>query len=219
MTPSPAPAPDPSHSTLAAAAPGPGKLIIISGPSASGKTTLLAELFRRRPGPLVPSVSATTRSPRPGEQDGRHYHFLTNDEFQRRRQNGDFLECFEVYGRGYWYGTLKNEVTAGLNAGQWVVLEIDVHGALEVLKSFPEAVTIFVHPGSLAELERRLRGRGTEQEADIQRRLATAQDELKYLDRYRHQVINDDLQRAVDELCRLLTGAPQTAAPWPTAAH
>ncbi len=193
-----------------AAAPSPGKLIIISGPSASGKTTLLSKLFERRPGPLVASVSATTRPPRPGEEDGRHYHFLSPDEFRRRRERGDFLESFEVYGRGYWYGTLKNEVAAGLNAGQWVVLEIDVHGALEVLKSFPDAVTIFVHPGSPDELERRLRGRGTEQEADIQRRLATANEELKYLHRYKHEVINDNLERAVDELCRLLTGPAPT---------
>lgn len=207
MSPVPEHAPAASNTSVSHAAPPPGKLIIISGPSASGKTTLLAKLFERRPGPLVASVSATTRPPRPGEQDGQHYHFLSFEEFQRRRQNGEFLECFEVYGRGYWYGTLKNEVAAGLNAGQWVVLEIDVHGALEVLKSFPNAVTIFVHPGSPEELERRLRGRGTEQEADIQRRLATAREELQYLDRYKHEVINDNLERAVDAICRLLTAA------------
>lgn len=208
----------PNPAAVAAPAPpaGPtgGKLIIISGPSASGKTTLMAKLFQRAPGPLTASVSATTRPPRPGEVDGRHYHFLSPEEFERRRKNGEFLECFEVYGRGYWYGTLRSEVDAGLKAGRWVVLEIDVHGALQVLERFPDAVTIFVHPGSLAELERRLRGRGTEQEADIQRRLATARDELQYISRYRHEVINDNLERAVDEICGLLN--PGAAAPQPT---
>ena len=181
-----------------------GKLIIISGPSASGKTTLLARVFAECPRPLTASVSATTRPPRPGEVDGRHYHFLTPEDFAQRRARGEFLECFEVFGRGHWYGTLRSEVTTGLAAGRWVVLEIDVQGALEVLGSYPEAVTIFVHPGSIDELERRLRRRGTESEADIQRRLETARQELQFIPRYRHEVINDHLDQAVREICDLL---------------
>ena len=94
-----------------------------------------------------------------GEQDGSDYHFLSPDEFERRRQAGEFLECFEVFGRGYWYGTLESEVTPSLAAGKWVVLEIDVQGAMAVVDRYPDAITIFVHPSSLEELERRLRGR------------------------------------------------------------
>ena len=138
-----------------------GRLIVISGPSGVGKTTVMRQLFAQCPR-LVASVSATTRPPRPDEQDGRDYHFLSPEEFDRRRQAGDFLECCEVFGRGYWYGTLKSEVTPRLAAGKWVVLEIDVQGTLAVLSQFPDAETIFIRPESLAELERRLRGRGTE---------------------------------------------------------
>ena len=110
------------------------------------------------------SVSATTRPPRNGEIDGVDYHFVSDDEFQRRRKRGDFLECFQVFGHGYWYGTLWSEVTTGLAAGKWVVLEIDVQGAQAVMERFPEAMTIFLRPRSREELEHRLRGRGTETE-------------------------------------------------------
>src|SRR5262245_37435493 len=132
-----------------------GRVIIISGPSGAGKTTLLKELLARDKR-LVPSVSATTREPRPGEVNGRDYHFLTNAEFQKRRERGDFLEYAEVFGRGSWYGTLKEEVAPRLAAGKWVVLEIDAEGTKSVLKQYPDAVTIFVQPESLEELERRL---------------------------------------------------------------
>jgi len=181
-----------------------GRLICISGPSGAGKTTLLRKVFQRCPR-LVRSVSATTRPPRPGEQDGVDYHFLTPDEFARRRERGDFLECFEVFGHGYWYGTLRGEVTPSLAAGKWVVLEIDVQGALAVLRQFPDAVTIFVRSHSLGELERRLRQRQTENEAAIQRRLETARRELELAKRYEHQVLNDDVDRAVQEICDILT--------------
>ena len=118
------------------------------------------------------SVSATTRPPRNGEIDGVDYHFVSDDEFQCRRKRGDFLECFEVFGHGYWYGTLWSEVTTGLAAGKWVVLEIDVQGAQAVIERFADAMTIFLRPSSREELEHRLRGRGTETEEAIQRRLA-----------------------------------------------
>ena len=109
------------------------------------------------------------RPVRPGrtKQDGRDYHFLSPEEFARRREAGEFLECCEVFGRGYWYGTLKSEVTPRLAAGKWVVLEIDVQGTLAVLEQYPDALTIFIRPESLEELERRLRGRGTESEEAV----------------------------------------------------
>jgi guanylate kinase len=182
-----------------------GKLVVISGPSGAGKTTLLKRLYAGSPRPLVTSVSATTRAPRPGEVDGIDYHFLSKEEFARRRQRGEFLECFEVYQRGDWYGTLKSEVTPRLAAGKWVVLEIDVQGTLACLDQYPGAVTVFVRPSSLAELERRLRDRGTESEAALARRLEVARRELQAADRYRYQVVNDDVDRALKQLSEILS--------------
>jgi len=150
------------------------------------------------------SVSATTRSPRPGEIDGVHYHFLTYEEFSRRRTAGDFLECAEVFRTGKWYGTLKSEVDAALNQGKWPLLEIDVEGAVHVMQIYPDAVTIFITLPSMDEYERRLRGRGTESEEILQLRLQTARDELKMAGCYRFQVVNDDLDRAVTEICQIL---------------
>jgi guanylate kinase len=157
--------------------------------------------------PLVRSVSATTRPPRPGETDGVDYHFLSEQDFQSLRERGGFVECCEVYSQGYWYGTLQSEVTSGLKSGKWVVLEIDVQGAMAVLAQFPDAMTIFLRPSSLAELERRLRGRGTETEEALQRRLAVAQRELTAAKRYQFHVINDDMDRAVHHISDLLTQA------------
>lgn len=182
-----------------------GRLIVISGPSGAGKTTLVERLFAAAPGPLVSSISATTRPPRKGEQDGVQYHFLSKEDFRRRRERGDFLECFEVFGRGDWYGTLRDEVTPRLTAGKWVVLEIDIHGMQAVLREFPAAITIFVHPGSMQELERRLRDRGTESEPAIQRRLEEARKEMASAGQYRFCVVNDDVDRAVREVCDILT--------------
>ncbi len=181
----------------------PGKLIVISGPSGAGKTTLLKRLFEECP-PLVSSVSATTRPPRPGERDGVDYHFLSPDEFERRRRAGEFLECFEVFDHGTWYGTLQGEVAPSLEAGKSIVLEIDVQGAMAVVERYPQAVTIFVHPSSIDELERRLRGRGTESQESIQRRLDAAQREIDCSDRYRYQVVNDDVETAVREICDII---------------
>lgn len=181
-----------------------GGIVVISGPSGAGKSTVVRQLLSDCSLPLVLSISATTRMPRQGEINGVHYHFLTLDEFRMRREAGQFLECKEVYGRGDWYGTLHSEVTAGLQAGKWVILEIDVQGAMSVLESHPETVTIFVHCGSLEELERRLRQRGTESEAQVQRRLEVARRELTYLDRYQYQVINNDVSQAAREICDIL---------------
>jgi guanylate kinase len=187
-------------------APTSGRLIVISGPSGAGKSTLIKKLFERC-GDLRASVSATTRPPRPGERDGIDYHFLTPDEFRRRREAGDFVECCEVFGGGHWYGTLKNEVSPSLAAGKSIVLEIDVQGTLAVLEQYPDAITLFVRPSgsdSIDELERRLRGRGTESEESIRRRLDTARRELGLAHRYQHQILNDDPDRAADEICDII---------------
>ena len=181
-----------------------GQLVIISGPSGSGKSTVVRRLLEACPLPLTPSVSATTRAPRPGEADGRDYHFLARDEFNRRRFRGDFLECMEVYGQN-WYGTLRATVEEGLKAGRWMVLEIDIHGAIRVLDQVPEAITVAVLPASLDELRRRLRDRNTDSDDDIERRLSVAENEIRLLkERYAIQVINDRLDRVVDEICESL---------------
>jgi len=177
-------------------------LVIISGPSGAGKSTVVRELLTACPLPLVMSVSATTRPPRRGEMDGEDYFFLTREQFAARRAAGDFLECKEYAGN--WYGTLQSQVTAGLGEGKWVVLEIDVEGTLAVLEQHPEALTIFVHSGSIEELERRLRARNTETEEALGRRLATARRELTQKSRYRYEVINRDVPEAVREVCDIL---------------
>ena len=181
-----------------------GRLVIISGPSGSGKSTVVKRLLRESALPLVLSISATTRPPRNGEENGREYLFLTDEEFQTKRSSSEFLECKEVFGRGYWYGTLRNVVSTGLSEGKWVLLEIDVQGALAVLQGYPEAITIFVRPGSMAELEKRLRNRGTESQESIQRRLDVAAEELALRHHYTHEVINDEINTTVQQLCKLL---------------
>jgi guanylate kinase len=181
-----------------------GKVVIVSGPSGAGKTTVVKRLLQASSLPLALSVSATTRPPRPGERDGVDYWFLSRDEFQLRRQRGDFLECFEVYGRDYWYGTLEETVASSLKQGKWVVLEIDVQGMQSVMERFPEAISIFVRPASLIELERRLRGRGTETEETIQRRLEAARHEWQFRDQYRYDIVNDSIEDTVTTICELL---------------
>jgi guanylate kinase len=182
----------------------PGKLVVFSGPAGAGKSTVLRELFKQCRLPLEMSVSATTRSPRPGEQDGVDYHFLSPEEFERRRSEGDFLECFEVFGLGYWYGTLLSEVAPRLESGKWVVLEVDVDGTMAVVEHVPDAITIFIRPPSLEEVERRLRHRGTETEDVIKRRLEVARHEMELASRYQHQVTNDEVDRAVREIYDIL---------------
>src|SRR4051794_22711529 len=136
------------------------RLIVVSGPSGAGKSTVVRELLANCPLPLLLSVSATTRLPRRGEIEGEDYFFLSPHQFAARRQSGDFLECKEYAGN--WYGTLQSQVSAGLAAGKWVLLEIDVEGTLAVLEKQPDALTIFVHSGSGEGLERRRRLRETE---------------------------------------------------------
>ena len=182
-----------------------GRLIILSGPSGSGKSTVVRQLLEECDLPLKLSVSATTRSPRQGEQHGRHYFFLSNEEFQYSREAGEFLECKEVFGLGYWYGTLRKQVTTGLEAGNWVILEIDVQGALALMddKSL-SPITLFIHPGGMKKLEQRLRKRGTETEEAIRARLETAHNEMQHMHRYQYEVINGSVDLAVDEICQIL---------------
>lgn len=181
------------------------KVIVVSGPSGSGKTSVLERVFRHTDAPLELSVSATTRPRRPDEVDRRDYYFLSPEEFQARKENGDFLESFEVYAKGHWYGTLKSEVGPRIEQGKWVVLDVDVQGAGQVLKAYPDAVTIFIQPSTTAVLESRLRSRGTESDATLAVRLEAARREIDASQSYQYRVINDDLDQAVEQFCRILT--------------
>ena len=183
-----------------------GRLVVVSGPSGAGKTTVLRQVFACARCRWSAASRPPRGAPRPGEADGQAYHFLTPADFQTRRLRGEFLECFEVFGEGHWYGTLENAVAAGLKAGKWVLLEIDVQGALAVVDKYPDAITVFLRPPSLEVLEKRLRGRRTESEEAIQRRLAQARRELALADRYAYRVVNEEgnEQRAAQEICEIL---------------
>ena len=174
-----------------------GMLLVISGPSGVGKGTMVKHLMDRDPS-IVFSVSATTRAPREGEVDHQDYHFVTETEYDQLLEEDAFLEHAEVH--AHRYGTLKSEVEERIARGQNVLLDIDTQGALQVMEKAPEAVSIFILPPSFQELERRLRGRQTETEADIQRRLANARHEVTQLPRYTYALVNDDLDRACEAL-------------------
>jgi len=173
------------------------KVFVITGPSGVGKGTLIAELCRRLGG-LELSVSATTRPPRAGERAGRDYHFLDREEFARRADAGEFLEHAAYSGNRY--GTLRSEVDGRLERGVSVVLEIEVQGARQVRAAMPEAVLVFIAPPEPRALRERLERRGTDSEAAIAERLRTAEIELDARQEFQHVVINDDLERAADEL-------------------
>ena len=177
-----------------------GKVVIISGPSGVGKGTLVKKLLNESSFPLVLSVSATTRTPRPGEVNGREYWFISRDEFLEKRANGEFLESFEVYEGGALYGTLRETVETQIRQGKWVLLEIDVKGALSVMKELPDSLSIFILPPSLEALRERLLNRGTENGEDLAKRLEQAQEEISYNKYYKERIVNDNLDKAFEEL-------------------
>lgn len=176
---------------------GVAKVFVITGPSGVGKGTLIRSLFDRVP-ELQLSVSATTRAPRPGEQDGVAYHFLDRGEFDRRVAAGEFVEWAEYSGNRY--GTLRSELTSTLEQGRPVVLEIEVQGARQVREKLPEAVQVFIAPPSPETLRTRLIGRGTDTEEQVRRRLETADAELAAQPEFAHVVVNDRLEEALDAL-------------------
>jgi len=180
------------------------QVVILSGPSGSGKSTLVNRLLQASGVNLIKAISATTRPPRTTEVDGSDYYFLSYNEFMKRRDTREFLEFAEVHGSGYWYGTLHSELQRARNAGGWPLLEIDVQGTLQVMEQFPNVMTFFLKTPSEDVYEQRLRDRGTEPENVIHRRLHTAREELRLAERYRYQIVNDDLDRAVREIVDIL---------------
>ena len=179
---------------------------MITGPSGVGKGTLIRRLLERMP-QLELSVSATTRPPRPGEQEGVEYHFESEEEFDRMARNGELLE-HATYS-GHRYGTPRAEVEPRLAAGSSVVLEIEVQGARQVREAMPEAIQVFIAPPSPDALRERLEGRATDRPEEIERRLSAAEEELTARSEFGHVVVNDDLDRATDELAALVSAIVQ----------
>ena len=180
-----------------------GNLIVFSGPSGSGKGTILANYFNTDAAKSSAlSISATTRPPRPGEVDGVNYYFLSRDEFEKRIKNNGFLEYAEFCGN--YYGTPKAEVMQKLDEGIDVILEIEVQGAMKIKQQMPEAVMIFVIPPSFKELRNRLLGRGTESVEVIDKRIGQALNEVKCIDEYTYVIVNDELDAAVEQFTAIL---------------
>lgn len=180
------------------------RIVVLSGPSGTGKTTVVRRLIATAPVRIAKAITATTRPPRPGEIDGKDYHFLTVSDFIQRRQEGYFLETAEVFGTGTWYGTPRSEVERAARQNAWSLLEIDVRGALEIKRQFPNAVMIFLRTASAEDYETRLRQRATESDEAIRCRLDRMRQELPFADQYDYQVINDDVDRAVAEIGAIL---------------
>ena len=178
------------------------RVFVITGPSGVGKGTLIRGLRERLP-QLELSVSATTRGPRPGEQDGVDYHFLSRDDFDRRVARGDFVEHADYAGRSY--GTLRSELESRVRDGVPVVLEIEVQGARQVRAAMPEAVQVFIAPPSLQALRHRLVGRGTDDQDEVARRLSVAESELEAQPEFAHVVVNDRLEEALQELTGIVS--------------
>lgn len=186
------------------------RVFVITGPSGVGKGTLISRLMEALP-ELELSVSATTRAPRMGEMDGVSYHFLTDEEFDRRISEGDFVEHASYAGRRY--GTLRSELERRVAAGAPVVLEIEVQGARQVRTAMPDALQVFIAPPSLEALGERLRRRGTDDEQEVSRRLAVAKEEIKAKDEFSHVIVNDSLDDAFAELVQLVREALSSEAP------
>ena len=179
-----------------------GKTFIFSGPSGVGKSTILKGLMEKRKN-LYFSVSATTREPRPGEENGVHYHFLKEETFHFWRAQGEFLEYAQYVGN--FYGTPKRYVDMAMEEGKDVILDIEVQGAIQVAEKRPETVRIFVAPPSWTELERRLNERGTDTPEKIRQRLHRAKEEMESASIYDYIVINDSVEKAVAELDAIMT--------------
>ena len=177
-----------------------GLFVVLSGPSGSGKGTVLKEVFKKVA--LELSVSATTRAPRVGEVDGVNYHFITDQDFATRVENGEFLETVGKYGNRY--GTLKSEVMDRINAGKDVVLEIEMLGAMRVKELYPDSVTIFITPPSVRELHERLIARGTESEDNLKLRMSETLAEMNYIEKYDYIVVNDDINLCSDKIANII---------------
>ncbi len=181
-----------------------GHLYIVAAPSGAGKTTLVRLLLENDPGILL-SISSTTRPPRPGEKNGREYHFVNAADFVDRVSRGEFLEWAEVHGN--YYGTAKPSVEAEMNAGRDILLEIDWQGAQQVRQVFPQAIGMFILPPSIEALEDRLSSRGTDSAATIARRIAAAREEMRHADEFDYVIINDDLQRALGDMISVVSAS------------
>lgn len=181
-----------------------GRLVVLAGPSAVGKSTVVARLRERVPD-LYFSVSMTTRAPRPGEVDGRDYHFVSTDEFRRAVEQGQMLEWAEIHGGLQLSGTPAGPVVEVLDSGRPVLVEVDLAGVRQIREALPEGRTVFLSPPSWETLESRLRGRGTEAPEVVDRRLQTARVEMDARDEFDVVVVNDELESAVDQLVALLT--------------
>ena len=174
------------------------KLFIFTGPSGVGKGTILADFFKKSDHKIVYSISNTTRKPRDGEINGMHYFFVSKEEFEQLIKEDSFLEYANYSGN--YYGTNKKFVERIIKEGKSVLLEIELQGALQVMKKRPDAISIFIKPPTFEELEKRLRGRHTESEEAIKKRLEASKEELQNIDKFKYVIENDIVERAVDEL-------------------
>jgi guanylate kinase len=181
----------------------PGRLIVLTGPSGVGKGTLMRSLLQRHP-ELYYSVSATTRSPRPGEIDGKNYYFISRSKFEKLMAEGEFLEWAEFAGN--YYGTPREAVLNQINSSKLVILEIELEGARQIRASFPSAFSIFILPPSFEELEKRIRSRAQDSEEAIARRLHRAKEEVNAADEFDIQIINDDFETALNDIETALFG-------------
>ena len=179
-----------------------GFLIVVSGPSGAGKGTVCSAFLKEHED-VAYSVSATTREPRAGEQEGVNYYFLSRGEFEAMIENGELLEWAEVYGN--YYGTPLKKIEEKLSKGQDILLEIDTQGALNVQKKFPDGVYVFILPPSIEELAKRLRGRGTDSEEAVERRLAAAAGEIAVAREYTYTIVNDTVEHSVQTLAAIVS--------------